>query len=199
MSDAGDAGAGGGGRYARTSGGLVASLVVTALLVIGLVGLRALTSDELEVEPTDIDYLETVGLAQDAGVRPAYPAPLPDGWTVTKVDVGTGESPSFGLSLNTDDGAFVGVRQRDASVEELLDEYVDEDTDELETIEVTGSVAGEWAAYEDGGGDLAYAAQVGVDTVLVFGTAGEAVLRSVLESLTTDPVPVPTPPPAPAP
>lgn len=197
MSDAGGAGAGGSGRYARTSGGLVASLVVTALLVIGLVGLRALTSDELEVEPTDIDYLETVGLAQDAGVRPVYPATLPEGWTVTAFDVGTGESPSFGLSLNTDDGAFVGVRQRDAAVEELLEEYVDEDPDELDPIEVTGSVADEWAAFGDRGGDLAYAAEVGEDTVLVFGSAGETILLAVLESLTTDLVPAPTPAPSP--
>ena len=42
--------------------------------------------------------------------------------------------------------------------------------------------------FEDEGGDLAYAAELGDDVVMVYGSAGEEDLRVVLERLTTEPV-----------
>jgi hypothetical protein len=42
--------------------------------------------------------------------------------------------------------------------------------------------------FEDDGGDLAYAAEVGDEVVMVYGSAAEEDLRLVLDRLTTDPV-----------
>ena len=50
---------------------------------------------------------------------------------------------------------------------------------------VGGSVARHWGGYADPGGDLAYAAEVGDHSVLVYGSAPGDDLRAIVESLTT--------------
>jgi hypothetical protein len=84
----------------------------------------------------------------------------------------------------TDAGDFVGVRQEDAPLDDLLTTYVDEQTVKGSPITVTGSVARRWQAYADEGGDHAYAAELGNDEVLVYGSAPTADLRRVLGLLT---------------
>ena len=44
-----------------------------------------------------------------------------------------------------------------------------------------------WQLFADSGGDLAYAAELGDDEVLVYGSASAADLREVIGLLTTDP------------
>ena len=150
----------GGGRYQRSTNGLLVAMVVT-VGVVAFVVLRTLLSADLEVELEEVDYLEKVAQAQGAGLEPVYPPGLPDGWRATGAEVTPGQPPGFGLSLLTDDDEFVGVRQEDDEVDDLLEEYVVERTDEGEPFEVTGSVAPTWDTYRDDGGDLAYAAEVG--------------------------------------
>jgi hypothetical protein len=178
------------GRYQRTTGGLVASMVVTVVAVVGLITVLALFRDEPDIDPDRVDYLEIVGLAQDADLRPVYPAELPDGWTATKAEVLPQEDrPDFDLGLLTDDEQFVGVVWTDADVDDVLAERVDaEDLETTEVFEVAGSVAPEWQGYRDPSGDLAYAAAVRGYTVLVYGTASEEEFGQVVASLTTAPV-----------
>lgn len=182
------------GRYARTTNGLIGSLIVTLLAIGVFVVFRALTSNDLEVSPEPVDYLETVSLAQDAGLDVVYPARLPKGWIATTVDVVPGPRPEWGIGMLTDAGEFVGIRQENASVDDLLVTYVDEDPAEGDPVDVAGSVATHWRAFSDSGGDHAYAAEVGDggdvghvgrDTVLVYGSAGTDELREILELLTT--------------
>ncbi len=89
-------------------------------------------------------------------------------------------------------GRFAGIRQEDASLEDLLATYVDEATTALPAIDVAGSVASHWQAFEDAGGDLAFAAEVGEDVVLVYGSADEADLTALIGDLTTEPVTQPS-------
>ena len=180
-------------RYDRSAGGLVVAMVVTVAVVIALVVFRDLISDDVEVEPAAVDYLEKVEQAQDAGLAPAYLPSLPEGWIATGAEVTPGEPPGFGLSLLTDDEKYVGVRQEADSVDDLLEEYVVEETDEGEPVEVTGSIASTWETYSDTGGDLAYAAEVGETTVIVYGSAGRADIERVVGSLTTRPLRSPSP------
>ena len=49
-------------------------------------------------------------------------------------------------------------------------------------------MAKDWQVFVDDGGDLAYAAQLGDQVVMVYGSAGEEDLRLVLDRLTTEPV-----------
>ena len=74
------------GRYQRSGNGLVGALVITVVAVVAFVGFRALVSDQPDVEPEAVDYLETVGLAQDGDVEPVYPAELPEGWIATRAE-----------------------------------------------------------------------------------------------------------------
>lgn len=172
------------GRYPRTTNGLIGSLIVTLLVIGAFVALRALNRNDLEVKPTAIDYLSSVVAAQDSGFDPVYPESLPQGWIATSVDFTPGDRPAWGIGMLTDDETFVGVRQADESLDDLLHTYVDKNPAEGDRIEVTGSVAPTWRTFSDSGGDHAYAAEVAGDTVLVYGSATTADLREVLEDLT---------------
>jgi len=169
----------------------VAALVITVVAVLAWVVFRALTSQDEEFEPQTVDYLETVQLAQDSGVEIAYPPTLPDGWKATNVIVVPGERPAFGLSILTDAGTFVGVRQEDASLDDLLATYVDPDEEKIseeDALEVASPIASTWTGYGDEGGDLAYVAELGEDQLMVYGSASKADLTLLIEALTTEPL-----------
>jgi hypothetical protein len=172
-------------RYPRTANGLIGSLIVTVLVILAFVALRALNRDDLEVKPEPVDYLATVADAQAGGYTLVYPESLPDGWIADSIDFVPGDRPAWGIGMLTDDGRFVGIRQEDAPVDELLDTYVDKDPDEGGSVDVPGTVAPTWRTFSDAGGDHAFAAEVGRDTVLVYGSAGVADLRELLELLST--------------
>jgi hypothetical protein len=173
-------------RYPRTANGLIGSLLVTLLFVGAFVAFRALNRDNLEVKPEPVDYLARVSTIQQSGLDVVYPAGLPAGWIATSATFIPGDDPAFGVGMLTDDEQFVGVRQEDAPLDDLLTTYVDEETAEGEELSVPGSVARTWRSFTDAGGDRAYAATLGDDEVLVYGSASEADLRQVIESLTTE-------------
>lgn len=159
------------GRYQRSTGGLVGAMIVTVAVVVAFVAFRAFFRDQPEVRPEPVDYLAAVAHAQDQGLRPVHPRELPAGWVATSVTSTAGDTPSWSLGLLTDEGDFVGVQQEDTSVDSLLETHVDEEVSEEGTVATPGSVAREWAAYADEGGDHAYAAELGRQTVLVYGSA----------------------------
>lgn len=173
-------------RYPRTTNGLIGSLIVTLLAVGAFVALRALNRDDLEVKPTPVDYLSTVGFAQEAGVDLVYPASLPKGWIANSQDYVPGDHPAWGIGMLTDDGRFVGLRQEDAPLDDLLHTYVDQDPQSQPPVHVRGSVAGVWKSFSGSGGDWAYSAEVDGDNVLVYGSASPTDQRRLLELLTTE-------------
>jgi hypothetical protein len=177
------------GRYPRTMNAMVGAILVTVVGVVGFIALLSLVRDEPDVEADRVDYLESVGLAQDANLHPVYPAELPSGWTATKAEVLQDERSGFDLGFLTDDEEFIGVVSTDEDLDNLLAERVDEeDVETTESFTVSGSVATEWQGYADSGGDLAYAAEVKGDTVLVYGSASEEDMAKVVASLTTAPI-----------
>jgi hypothetical protein len=177
-----------GGRYQRSVSGLIGALIVTLLVIAAFVAFRALNRDELETSPGPVDYREQAELAQEAGLEVAYPSELPSGWRATNVEVAAGERPVWAVGILTDEQRYVGIRQEDDQLDDLLATYVDEDVEARAPIRVEGSVAREWQVFEDEGGDLAYAAELDDEVLLVYGSAGEEDLRLVLERLTTEPV-----------
>lgn len=180
------------GRYQRSAAGLVASLVVTVIGVLALLYFMGLFRPDFEAKPEAVDYLETVQSVQDAGLRPPYPPSLPKGWIATGVEVSIEKPQLFMLRMLTDDDRFVAVRLEQTSVGALLAAWVDEDTATAAGYTVPASVARpvarEWEGYTDDGGDSAYAAEVAGGTVLVFGSAPAADLRTIVDSLVTAPV-----------
>jgi hypothetical protein len=177
------------GRYQRTTNGLIGSMIVTVVVVIGVVVFRSLFRNELEVEPEPVDYLELVAAVQTADREPAYPPALPAGWIATNVEASqAGQAPRFFLAVLTDEGRFIGLRQEDESVEDLLEEHVDADTDEQGSAEVDSAVSPTWEVFSDDGGDTAYATELGEESLLVYGSAPAEDLELFLGLLSTEPV-----------
>lgn len=176
------------GRYQRTTHGLVVSLIVTVVAIGVVLWLMGLFRSETVYEPEPVDYLAGIEGAQDAGMEPVYPPSLPEGWIATGAEVVPGEVPEFALKFLTDDEEFVGIRQGEVTVGTLLSEHVDEETESIDGYSSAGSVATEWDGYEDAGDDTAYAAEIGDEIVLVYGTATPEELQAVIDSLTREPV-----------
>lgn len=176
------------GKYQRTTAGLVAALVVTAVAIVVAIWVMGLFRDETEVKPERVDLTDIVGDAQDAGLEPVYPADLPEGWFATGAEVPS-DGDGFEIRMLTDDERFVGIREaKRSSVAELLHTYVDDEPSEAADHTSDGEVARDWAGYEDDGGDSAYAAELPHhEVVLVYGSASAADLQQVVDSLTTAP------------
>ena len=174
------------GRYNRSTGGLIGSMIVLVLVVLGIVIFRGTFRDTPTYEPDHIDYLSLVTSIQQQGLQPAYPAELPDGWYVKDASFTPGDRPVLDLAMTTDDGHFAGLHQEDASVQGLVSTLVGEDAIQGDDVDIDGTVAPTWETFTDPDGDSAFAAQVGDDTVLVYGSASEDELRALVESLTTD-------------
>ncbi len=177
------------GRYQRSASGLVGALLVLLLVVAGIVLVRALGRNELEVRPEAVDYLPVVEVVQEAGQRVAYPRELPDGWQATSVESAPGSAAVFGLGMLTDDEQFAGVRQESEPLSDLVEVYVDENATPAGTVQAgTGELAGEWRTFTDEGGDTGFGLEGPDTTVLVYGSASRADLLALLDQLTVEPV-----------
>ncbi|MGI8523273.1 MAG: DUF4245 family protein [Nocardioides sp.] len=175
-------------RYQRSFGGLVGALLLTLLLIGSFVLLRACNTPDLAVRPKAVDYLSDVRYAQQAGARLAYPPALPAGWIVTAVDFTPGTHPAFGLSMLTPAGEYVGLRQDPRPVSDLLTTYVDPHAHDDGPVTIAGALTPDLESWSDTGGDHALSTTYDGDSVLVFGSAKEADLHTVVEALTTKPV-----------
>ena len=187
------------GRYQRTPGGLVASMVVIVLVLVGVYFVGGLIYNrDVDTTPESVEYLPTVRDLQDAGADVVYPESLPDGWFATTVEYRPGDEPRFKLDLFTDGSSFVGLRQESEDVDDMVATYVDEDAVEEDPLAATGSgsrIAAEWGAWSDEGGDHAYSAELGETSVLVFGDVSAEDLADLVSRLTTDPAPTDDPAP----
>jgi hypothetical protein len=179
------------GRYQRSFSGLLASLLVTVLVIGAFVAFRAVFREEVENRPEPVDYVAAVGQAQDAGLTIVHPSSLPEDWTATSIDFAPGADPAWGMGMLTADGQFVGLRQERADLDQLLATYVEEDPNELQRlgeVSLDSPLAPVWSAFTDSGGDRAYAAEVDDQVVLAYGSASQEELETLVELLTTDPV-----------
>ncbi|HEY0949428.1 DUF4245 family protein [Nocardioides sp.] len=173
------------GRYPRTTGGLIGSILVLVVAVLAIVLVRGTFRETPTYEPEHVDYLALVTSVQQAGLTPAYPPRLPEGWYVKDASFTPGDRPVLDLAMTTADDRFAGLHQEDRDVDDLVDTYVGGDATEGDEVHVDGSVAPVWQTFSDPGGDHAFAAQLGEETVLVYGSASEDELRALVESLTT--------------
>jgi hypothetical protein len=177
-----------GGRYQRSIAGGVGSLIVLIAVVLAFVAFRAVFRDNDAVDVEPVDYLAVVAPAQEAGIQVVYPPSLPEGWTATSVAFVPGERPAFGVGMLTDDDLFVGVRQADEELADLLETYVDAQVVKGDVVTLDGAIVPEWQEWSDDGGDHAYSATVGDTEVLVYGSAPTEDLLTVVRSLTDAPV-----------
>lgn len=184
------------GRYQRSAAGMVGAMLVLLLVVAAYVGFRALTRDDLVVNPERVDYLAVVAATQQSGVDVVYPASLPDGWLPTGAEIVPGDELDWSIRTLTSDGEFAGVTESTRDIDDLIAQHVDEHAEEQDSIAADLAWAPTWRQWTDAGGDTAYAAPVtpglgGSEPswVLVFGSATPEQLQDLLGRLTLDPVP----------
>lgn len=173
-------------RYQRSFGGLIGSIIVLVLVVLGIVVFRGAFRNTPEYQPDDVDYQEMVASIQQLGLEPVYPPALPDGWSTKTASFDSGTRPEVDMVFTTDDEHTAGVHQADASTTDLLVTYVGDGTSESGDT-LTTSV-GTWTGWDDTDDDHAWTTQVGEDTVLVYSSGDADALRTFVQSLTTDPI-----------
>jgi hypothetical protein len=161
-------------------------MIVLVLVVLGIVIYRGAFRNTPEYEPDHLDYRSLVVSIQQAGLTPVYPADLPDGWYVKDASFDAGERPVLDLALTTADDHFAGLHEEDEGLDQLVDTYVGTDATEGDPVALDSEVAPRWRTFSDPGGDHGYAAEVGEQFVLVYGSAPEDELTTLVESLTTE-------------
>lgn len=173
------------GRYQRTTGGLIGSMIVLVLAVLAFVVFRGTFRDTPEYELDHVDYRDLVVGLQQVGVEPVYPAELPEGWFV-KASSSVADAPVFDLAFAAgDDEHTAGLHQEDKPVQSLVSKYVGDTARKDDAAPLVTDLAS-WASWTDTDGDHAYTAEIGDDTVLVYSTGDPAELKTLVESLTTE-------------
>ncbi|WP_162599860.1 DUF4245 domain-containing protein [Nocardioides solisilvae] len=176
------------GRYQTSMGAMVGAMLVLVVAVLAFVLLRDLNRESAETTVDPLDWEEAVVAAQGAGHAVVHPGELPEGWKVTSLAFTPTDPPVWGMGMLTDEDRYVGIRQEDDRVEDLLEVFVDEDTSEEEPVRVGGELAGEWQVFTDAGGDTALVRERDGDVVLVYGSAPREVVEELASRLTEAPL-----------
>ncbi|WP_374456123.1 DUF4245 domain-containing protein [Nocardioides sp.] len=171
-------------RYTRSFGGMTGALIVTVVFVLAFVTWRGLFRGESDETPTVVDWQESVALAERADLSVVHPRELPAGWTATSVDLVATGDPRWGLGVLTADGDFIGIRQEDASVDELVELYVDEKPDAGDDATVSSEITDTWQTWSDDGGDHGFSTELDDEALLVYGSAPLSDLETYLGLLT---------------
>ncbi|WP_104107963.1 DUF4245 family protein [Nocardioides sp. 616] len=174
-------------RHQTSMAGMIGAMIVLVAAVLAVVLLRDLGRESAETSPDALEWESAVAGAQDTGLEVAYPARLPAGWKVTSVELEPTDPPTWAMGMLTDTGAFVGLRQQDESVRDLVETYVDDDAEEGDPVQIGGDLGGTWSTYTDEGGDTAFVLERGDDVLLVYGSAPREVIIDFAEQLTEAP------------
>jgi hypothetical protein len=169
----------GGGRYTRSTGGLVGAMLVTVVAVVAFWGLNALKTDHDTTPVEAIDYTAMMRAGRaDHKLLVMAPPSLPSGWKATSAAYETGTTPSWHLGMLTDKGKYVGVEEALGGVKDLVDQHVDEDAVQGRDVTIGGETYQTWT---DAGGDYALSRTVpiegGTESYLVVGVAPHATVR----------------------
>ena len=171
-------------RYTRSFNGMIGALIVTVLAVLAFVAWRGLWRTDVDNPPVPVDWRSRVQLAQQSDLRVVHPRELPPGWTATSTELAAGDDPRWSLGVLTADGRFVGIRQQDTSVSDLVDLYVDEDAEAGPDATVKSAITDTWQTWSDPGGDTGYSTEIGDEAVLVYGSAPPSDIETYINLLT---------------
>lgn len=170
-----------GGRYQRSTSGLLGALVVLLAAVLAVVGFRALIGDEPSSPVRAVDYEQDAVFASEAAKFDLVaPRSLPEGWRATTVRFNPALQ-SWHIGLLTGEDKYVGLEQASESVDSMVETYVDQNASKGDPVEVAGQ---SWSTYTDSGGDLALVRKDTDTTTLVVGSdVAQAELVAFVESL----------------
>jgi len=174
------------GRYQRSTQGMIGALIVTLVVIGAFVVFRAVNRDDLEIKPEPVDYLGSVRYIEESGESVAYPPKLPEGWICTTAHYSAGRDPEWDMGMLTSGGSFVGLREEDASVEELVSTLVDDNAEEGPPVNLDSPLGDVWRTFTDSGGDYAVALEREDETLIVYGSAPDDQIRDFTESLVAE-------------
>ncbi|QCX26712.1 DUF4245 domain-containing protein [Nocardioides jishulii] len=173
------------GRYQTSMAGMVGAMIVLIGCVLAFVAFRETSREVPQVEPEAIAWQDAVTALANEGYAIIAPNGLPDGWIATNIRSRPGDPPVLELSMLTDEEKFVGYRQDDERLEDMLETYVDKKARPGEPVEVTGGdFAGEWETWSDEGGDHALVRDLGDQRLMVYGSAPTEDLVELASRLT---------------
>ena len=176
----------GGGRYQRSTGGLVGAMVFTVVAVVAFWALNALKTDHEATPVRTVDYTAMMRAGRaDHKLMVMAPASLPRGWKATSATYQTGMSPAWHLGMLTDKGDYVGVEEALGGVKDLVEAHVDADAVQGKDVTVGGQTYQTWT---DAGGDYALSRTVrlpggDVESYLVVGPAPPPTIRDFTAGL----------------
>ncbi|QCC76626.1 DUF4245 family protein [Nocardioides daphniae] len=114
------------GRYQTSMAGMVGAMIVLVGCVLAFVAFRETSREVPQVEPEAVEWQAAVTALVDEGREVVAPEVLPEEWIATNVRIAPSDPPVLELSMLTDQEKFVGFRQDDEDLEDLLKTYVDE-------------------------------------------------------------------------
>jgi hypothetical protein len=177
-------------RYPRTFHGLIVSMVVLVVAVVGFWVVENGFHDTPDVGGAAVDYRSAVHEVQQAGapLKVVYPSSLPHGWKATSADYtppsGPGTEPTWSLGVVTSHHTFVGLRLEAAPLTSLVDTYIDKNAASDGSTSLRTALGDTWSTYSDRGGDTGYATELGDHVLLVYGSADQADFTTFMQSLT---------------
>lgn len=193
------------GRYNRSFGGLIGSMVVLVLAVVAFVVFRGLVRADPAMDVEEFDYLLAVEAAQASDVVVAYPPTLPEGWISTSGGFGGADVREFSLNFLDEEEQYVGTKTVVDRPTAVLDRVLGDRFEPAGTVEVDAddpALAGEWDVYTLSDDTAivrelpAAGANAGADDedalptlVVVFGTYDADELADVADGYTTAPLP----------
>jgi hypothetical protein len=168
-----------GGRYQRSTGGLIGAMLVTVVAVVAFWALNALKTDHPATPVQTVDYSAMLRAGRaDHKLLVMAPPSLPAGWKATSATYQTGTTPAWHLGLLTGKNQYVGIEEALGGVRDLVDQHVDKDAVQGKDVTIDGETYQTWT---DAGGDYAVSRTVpiggGVESYLVVGPAPHTTIR----------------------
>lgn len=181
------------GRYQRTTGGLVGSMIVLVVAVVVLWQALGAFRDEPDTLPgstvSPTQYEADVAALADAGFAFTFPQTVPQGWRLNAEPIVDRDEGLFRVTFLTTSGGSAAVYSGREDLDDVLELLVDEDTSDEGTTalsDVDGTTSS-WTVHTDDGGDTAYGLADEESTVLVYGSADPAELEALVSLLQTSP------------
>nr|MCW2727536.1 hypothetical protein [Aeromicrobium sp.] len=160
-------------------GDIVRSMVVIAVILLGLYGLGQLFTSNKKAEVETVDYASVVAQARPAATFPlAAPTSLPEGWRATSARF---QANGWHLGVLTDEDEYVGLEQLRGSVDRAIDRFA-EDSKSAGTADVAGQT---WSVRSGPNGRWIYLRDEDGLTTLLNSSATRAVVEDYIESLST--------------
>ncbi|MCW2786473.1 MAG: hypothetical protein JWP74_2990 [Marmoricola sp.] len=175
----------------RSVPGMIGSMIVVVLVVVGWVGFRSVTSDNQSTPIQTVDWSGWVRAGHSDGSLLLYaPTALPKGWRATSVNFNGGIDAHWHLGILTNTGKYLGIDEGRGSTSDLADQFIDPHAVRGKDVTINGT---SWETWTDSRGNYAVALTSVTgpnlhDSVMIGGTEPDAQIRKFAASLTTDKV-----------